>query len=83
MAHITSGCSKLAGTEYTKRRNNVASIIYRAICAEYDLEHSKDWRVEPEKVVRKILWNFPIQTDKHLLHNRPDIVLINYNRPAS
>ena len=42
-AHITSGCSKLAETEYTKRHNNVASIIYRAVCAEYDLEHSKDW----------------------------------------
>ena len=62
---------------YTKRHNNVALITYRAICAEYDLKHSTDWWVEPEKVVRndhaKIL-----QTDKHLLHNRPDIVLINY-----
>ena len=59
----------------------MASIIYRAICAEYDLERSKDWWVEPEKVVSndhaKILWDFPIQTDKHLLHNRPDIGLIN------
>ena len=26
----------------------------------------------------KILSDFPIQTDKHLLPNRPDIVLINY-----
>ena len=26
----------------------------------------------------KILWDFFIQTDKHLLHNQPDIVLINY-----
>ena len=66
----------------TLRDNNVASIVYRAICAEYDLEHSKDWRVEPEKVIKndhaKIFWDFSIQTDKHLLHNRPDIVLINY-----
>ena len=43
VAHITSGCSKLAGNEYTKKHNNVASIINRAVCAEYDLEHSKDW----------------------------------------
>ena len=82
LAHITSGCSKLAGTEYTERHNNVASIVCRAICAEYDPEHSKDWWVKPENVVRnghaKILWNFLIQTDKHLLHNRLDIVLINY-----
>ena len=72
----------LSTTATAKRHNNVASIIYRAICAEYDLEHSNDWWVEPEKVVRndyvKILWDFPIQTDKHLLHNRPDIMLINY-----
>ena len=31
IAHITSGCSKLAGTEYTERHNNVATIVYRAI----------------------------------------------------
>ena len=43
VAHIISGCSKLAGIEYTKRHNNVASLVYRAICAEYNLEHSKDW----------------------------------------
>ena len=37
--------------------------------------------MEPDNVVRndhaKILWDFPIQTDKHLIHNRPDILLIN------
>ena len=43
VAHITSGCSKLAGTEYTERHNNMASIVYRAICAEYNFEHSNDW----------------------------------------
>ena len=51
-AHIISACSKLAGTEYTERHNKVASIVYRAICAEYNFEHSKDWWVEQEKVVR-------------------------------
>ena len=80
MAHIISGCGKLAGTEYTERHNNVASIVCRVLCAEYNLHHSKDWWVEPERVVRddhaKILCNFPIQTNKHLLHNRPDILLI-------
>ena len=43
VAHIISGCSKLAGTKYTERHNSVASIVYRVICAEYNLEHSKDW----------------------------------------
>ena len=27
VAHLTSGFSKLAGTEYTERHNNVASIV--------------------------------------------------------
>ena len=40
--------------------------------------------VRTRKVVRnnyaKILWDFPIQTDKNLLYNRPDIVLINYKK---
>ena len=40
--HIISGCSKLTGTEYTERYNNAASIVYRVICAEHNLEHSKD-----------------------------------------
>ena len=34
VAHITVGCSKLSGTGYTKKHNNVASIVYKAICAE-------------------------------------------------
>ena len=42
----------LSGTEYPERHNNVASIVYMTICAEYNLEHSKDWWVEPEGVVR-------------------------------
>ena len=31
--HIISRCSKLTRTEYTQRHNNVASIVYRVICA--------------------------------------------------
>ena len=42
MAHNISGCSKLVWTEYNDRHNNVVSIVYRAICAEYNLEHSKE-----------------------------------------
>lgn len=81
VAHLISGCSKLAATDYTNRHNQVASLVYRAICTEYDLEYSKDWRVEPEKVILndsvKLLWDFSIQTDIKMPHNRPDIVLIN------
>ena len=58
----------------------LVSIVYRVICAKYKLERSK--KVEPERVVgndhTKVLWDLPFETDKHLLHNRPDIVLMNY-----
>ena len=47
--HISSAAAE---SEYTERPKNVASIVYRAICAEYNLEHSKDWWVRPEKIVR-------------------------------
>ena len=61
--HIISGCSKLTRTDCTMRCNNVASIVYRAVYLEYNLYHSKDWWIEPEKVVRnnhvKILWGLP------------------------
>ena len=53
VAHLVSGCSKLVGTKYTQRHNHVASVVHRAICAEYDLQHSKDWWVEPESVVQE------------------------------
>ena len=40
--------------------------------------------VKPERVVRNdytyIPWDFPVKTDKHLLHNRPDTMLINYKK---
>ena len=86
VAHIISGCSKLAGTEYTQRHNHVASVVHRAICAEYDLQHNKDWWVTPDSIVKndraKLLWDFPIQTDRHMPHNRPDIVLIDYQQQS-
>ena len=51
---------------------------------EYNIEDSKNWWVGPKNEVRndygKILWNLLIQTDKHMLHNWPDIVLINYKK---
>ena len=82
VAHLVSGCSKLADNAYTYRHNEVAVTVYKAICSKYQLELPKDWRVTPDKVVQnnraKVLWDFPIQTDIRLQHNRPDIILIDY-----
>ena len=82
VAHLVSGCSKLAGTAYMERHNHLAAIVYRTICSEYDLEHSGKPRDIPERVVQndhaKLLWDFHIQTDIRLKHNQPDIVLVDH-----
>ena len=84
-AHTISGCSKLAEIEFTERHNNAISIVYGAMCAEYNLEHRKDClagktRKEDRNDHTKILWNFLLQADTHLLHNPPDIMLMNYKK---
>ena len=47
---------------HREKFTNVSLTVYRAICAEYNLEDSKDWSVEPEKIVNndrvKILRDF-------------------------
>jgi hypothetical protein len=87
VAHLVSGCSKLAGTAYMERHNNVASIVYRAVCSAYDVETPRDWQALPEKVVQnnraKVLWDFHIQTDIMVQHNQPDIVLVDKNKKTA
>ncbi|XP_051924320.1 uncharacterized protein LOC127602290 [Hippocampus zosterae] len=79
--HITAGCKMLAGKAYMERHNQVAGIVYRNICAEYGLETPRSKWETPPKVVEndraKILWDFQIQTDKMVMANQPDIVIID------
>ncbi|XP_054913489.1 uncharacterized protein LOC129377515 [Poeciliopsis prolifica] len=79
--HITAGCKILAGKAYMERHNQVAGIVYRNICAEYGLETPRSKWETPPKVVEnaraKILWDFQIQTDKMVMANQPDIVVVD------
>ncbi len=79
--HITAGCKMQAGSAYMERHNQVAVIVYRNICHEYGLEVPRSKWKTPPKVVEndraKILWDFKIQTDKLVMANQPDIVLID------
>ncbi|KAF7642179.1 hypothetical protein LDENG_00262910 [Lucifuga dentata] len=79
--HIVAGCKMLDGTAYTERHNQVAGIVYRNICAEYGLEVLKSKWETPPKVVEngraKVLWDFKFQTDKQLLDNQPDMVVVD------
>ena len=49
VAHFISGCSKLADTKYTERLKNVASVVYKDICAEYNIKCSKDWWIKQKE----------------------------------
>ena len=85
VAHIVSECPKLAQKEYKQvRHDNVAKVIHWKLCEKWGFDKSDRWYThKPEKVLDskecKILWDFPIQTDKTLEHNRPDITVIEKN----
>ena len=62
----------------------VAGIVYRNICSEYGLDPPKSRWETPQKVVEnnraKLLWDFHIQTDRKVLANQPDIVVVDKQR---
>ena len=81
VAHIVSSCEKLTQKYYKQwRHDKVAQILHWNLCKKYDLQAAtKFYDHVPEKVSEndlvKILWDFNIQTDKKLEHNKPDITL--------
>ena len=85
IAHVVSACKQLAQNEYKKCRHyKVAAIIHWSLCKQYGFpcgeksyEHSitNEMRVLVNDEV-KVLWDFPIQTDEKLEHNRPDIAIL-------
>ena len=56
-------------------------MVHRALCAEYGLSQPKNWWETPDKVNEndraKILWDFYIYTDKHVVANQPDIAAVD------
>ena len=56
-------------------------MIHWNLCKKFDLPCKETWYDHsPESVLEndqvKVLWDFKIQTDLHLDHNRPDIVVL-------
>uniref|UniRef100_A0A3P9CTW7 C2H2-type domain-containing protein n=1 Tax=Maylandia zebra TaxID=106582 RepID=A0A3P9CTW7_9CICH len=70
-----------------ERHNQVAGIVYRNICAEYNLEVPRSkWEMPPRVVENdraKILWDFQIQTDKMVVANQPDIVVVDKQKKTA
>ena len=83
--HLLGECPKLAQKEYRRRHDGVAEAyinLHWDLCGQYEFERSDKWyEHSPENVEDnekcKLLWDFLIQTDKKLDHNRPDIVLVD------
>ena len=79
VVHINSECSKLEQKEHKQVRHcNVAKVLHWKLCQKWGFNKAEKWYIQkPQKVlksdIRKILWDFPIQTDKTLEHNRQDI----------
>ena len=81
--HIISGCVALAPTKYLQRHDNVCKYIHATLLEGHGFtnvlpkwyEHQP--RCVEENESTKILWNFSIQTDHTILHNKPDIVIID------
>ena len=83
IAHIVAECPTLAQNEYKKwRHDQVARMIHWKLCEKWGFERGEMWYTHnAEKVLEsdvcKILWDFSIQTDKKLNHNKPDITVID------
>ena len=79
--HLISSCNKIAQTYYKEHHCKVPSMLHWNLCKKCHLPASeKWWERNDEKVLQnediKILWDFKIQTDKHLAHNIPDIIVV-------
>ena len=78
--HLVSGCPERAKTEYIQRHNKAAAYLHWTICKPYNVKvQDKHYEHELVNVTENqtvtILWDMPIQTDKEIKANRPDIAV--------
>ena len=78
--HLVSGCPELAKTEHIQSHNKAAAYLHWTVCKHYNIKvQDKHYEHEPATVtetqVVTILWDMPIQTDKEIKANRPDMVV--------
>ena len=78
--HIISGCPVLAKKEYLERHDKALIYIHWKICKYYQIQVTSKWyEHKPSKVAEgkdvAMLWDMPINTDKEIKANRPDIVI--------
>lgn len=83
VSHIVTECKKLAQREYKMwRHDKIGQVIHWKLCQKYNIPCKDKWYDhDPEGVIEndqvKVLWDFRIQTDHQIEHNRPDIVVLD------
>ena len=81
--HIISGCSSLANGDYLHRHNLVARIIHQQLALKYNLVESEVpyYKYVPDPVLENgnvtLYWDRSIITDRTIVANKPDIVVID------
>lgn len=81
--HVISGCSQLANTEYLHRHNLVAKIIHQQLALKYNLVGTEVpyYKYNPPPVLENshvtLYWDRSIVTDRTIISNRPDIVIMD------
>ena len=86
--HLLCACPALAPTVYLYRHNLVAQALHWHLSQFYSLPLSSgSWYTHKPMPVSegsmvKLLWDFGIVTEGHVLSNRPDIVLYDYEHSA-
>ena len=81
--HIISKCPILAPTKYLERHNNVCKYIHVRLANKFGFVEklTKWYEYDPEPILEndatKILWNFMVQTDRAMRHNKPDITVLD------
>ena len=76
--HLASECPELAKTEYIQTLNKAPAYLHWTICKHYNIKvQDKHYEHKPATVTENqtatILWDIPIQTDKEIKSNRPDM----------
>ncbi|CAH2094527.1 unnamed protein product [Euphydryas editha] len=83
LRHVLSGCSALANTEYLHRHNQVAKILHQELALMYCLLEQRVpyYQYTPAPVLERdgvrLYWDRPIATDRTILANKPDIVVMD------
>jgi hypothetical protein len=80
--HIVSGCPTLAKTEYIQRHDRAAKYIHWKICQHFKLPTADKWYEHQPLTVAEnnkvtVLWDMPVNTDREIKANRPDIIIKN------